>query len=96
MDEVVAPDVIAIRRPEPNARAVFKPETSLLQLFLRNLQPLSPPQPLDPAVADPPARVPQQSRNAAASRASAPPGQFGHLRHKPVFVFSAAWLMSLR
>ena len=68
-DEVVRPHVIAMLRPEPEARAISQPKPAALELFGRNLQPLSSPDPLDPLVIDdPPRRRPlaeRQLRNEA-------------------------------
>jgi hypothetical protein len=59
-DEVVAPHVIAVLRPEPDARTVGEPKTPSFCLFVGNLQALAPPDPLDPLVVDEPARLTQQ------------------------------------
>ena len=55
MDEVNAPDVVRMLRPQPNDRAVLviEPFTSLVAI--RQLQTFFPPQPLDLLVIDDPA-----------------------------------------
>ena len=63
-DEVVAPDVIAALRTQTYARAVIQPETAARLLLLRNLKPLTAPDPLDAILADLPTRSLQQRRNA--------------------------------
>src|SRR5215211_931895 len=52
LDEVVGPDVIAVLGPEADARSIRQPEPSSFGLLLGNLQPLTPPDPLDPLVVD--------------------------------------------
>lgn len=37
-DKIVAPDVILVRWPQPNARAIGEPKSGSLGLLLRNLQ----------------------------------------------------------
>jgi hypothetical protein len=56
LDEVVGPDMIAILRPQPNARSVGQPEPAALGLLMGDLQPLALPDTLDPLVVDDPAR----------------------------------------
>ena len=41
LDKVVGPDVIALLRPQPNARSVGQPEPAALGLLMGNLQPLT-------------------------------------------------------
>jgi hypothetical protein len=40
LDKVVGPDMIALLRPQPNARSVGQPEPAALGLLMGNLQPL--------------------------------------------------------
>src|SRR5262249_55130870 len=49
--EVVAPHVIATRRPQPHTRAVVEPQPPARTLLLRHLQPFPPPDPLHPVLA---------------------------------------------
>jgi hypothetical protein len=65
LDEVVGPDLVRALRPEPHARAVAQPQARTLGLLLRDLQPLAPPDPLDPLRVHPPARPPQQGGDPA-------------------------------
>ena len=60
LDEVVGPDMIALLRPQPDARSVGQPEPAALGLLMRDLQPLALPDTLDPLVVDCPARLAQQ------------------------------------
>jgi hypothetical protein len=45
--EVVAPDVIPARSPEPDAGTVVQPQVTAFSLFLRHFQSFPPPQSLD-------------------------------------------------
>jgi hypothetical protein len=56
LDKVVGPDVIAVLRPQPDARSVGQPEPASFGLFIGDLQPLASPDALDPLVVDYPAR----------------------------------------
>src|SRR5256885_211012 len=60
LDKVVGPDMIALLRPQPNARSVGQPEPAALGLLMGKLQPLTLPDTLDPLVVDCPARLAQQ------------------------------------
>ena len=51
---------MAPARPETDARPVVQPKPSAFRLFLGHLQPLAPPDALDPLVVDVPALGPQQ------------------------------------
>ena len=86
-DEVVRPHVIAMFRPEPDARAISQPKPAALGLFGGNLQPLSSPDPLDPLVVDDPSRRrPQQLRDLAVAVAAVLPGQFDDIGDQPLLV----------
>src|SRR5215510_11318454 len=50
LDKVVGPDVIAVLRPQPDARSVGQPEPAALGLFIGDLQPLASPDAFDPLV----------------------------------------------
>ena len=95
MDKVVAPDMVAVLRPEADAGSVVQPEPCLLRLFRWHLQPLPFPQPFDTAIADLPACVSQQCSNTAVAVAAVLPGQLDHVGHKPILVFPASWLISV-
>ena len=90
MDEVVGPDVIRPLGTQPDAGAVIEPETASLRLFLGHLQPLAPPQALDPLVVDLPAGVAQQGRDPPVTVAAVLAGQFDHVRDQAVFVVAPA------
>ena len=96
-DEVVRPHVIAMLRPEPEARAISQPKPAALGLFGGNLQPLSPPDPLDALVVDDPAsRRPQQLRDLAIAVAAVLPGQFDDIGREPFLVISTLRCLALR
>ena len=60
LDKVIGPDMIALLRPQPDARSVGQPEPAPLGLLMGDLQPLALPDTLDPLVVDCPARLAQQ------------------------------------
>jgi hypothetical protein len=93
--EVVGPDVIAMLRPQADTRSVIEPQSSAFWLLLRNLQPLAPPDPLDPLVIDEPARVPQQRRDLAVAIAAIKTGEFNDVGRQPLFVFMAPRSLAL-
>ena len=75
---------LASLRPQPDAGPVRKPQMPAARLFVRNLQPLPPPDRLDPLVIDAPAGLPQQGRDPAVAIAAIAPGQLddvGGQRH---------------
>src|SRR5262245_29692966 len=63
-EEVIGPDMIALLRPQPDARTVGQPEPAALGLLMGDLQPLT----LDPLVVDCPARLAQQFGDLAAMK----------------------------
>src|SRR5262249_14392145 len=65
LDKIVGPDMIAVLRPQPNARSVGQPEPAALGLLMGNLQPLTLPDTLDPLVVNCPARLAQELGNVA-------------------------------
>ena len=65
MHEVIGPYVVGPLGAQPDARTVVQPQTSPLRLFAGHLQPIAPPQALDPLVVDLPAGVAQQGGDPA-------------------------------
>ena len=61
LDEVIGPDMVRPLGAQSHARAVRQPEPATFRLPLWDLQPLAPPDPLDPLVVDHPARVDRSS-----------------------------------
>jgi len=47
-DEVIGPDMVGPRRSQTDTRSVIKPQPAAFRLFLGNLQPLPPPDALNP------------------------------------------------
>ena len=89
MDEVIGPDVVRPLGTQPDAGAVVQPQTVPLRLFLGHLQPLAPPQALDPLVVDLPAGDTQQGRDAPIAVAAILAGQLGHVRNQAILVGTA-------
>ena len=73
-----------------------KPEPAALGLFMGDLQPLAPPDPLDPLVVDQPARLLQQPGDLAIAIAAVLPGQCDGVGSEPLFVFTAPRYLALR
>ena len=97
LDEVVGPHVIAMLGPQPDARAVRQPQPAALGLFGGNLQPLSPPDPLDALVVDDPAgRCSQQLRDLAVAVAAVLPRQFDDVGGQPLLVVTPLGRLALR
>ena len=65
LDEVEAPDVIAMERPQPHAGSIVQPQAAAWLMLLRDLQPLATPDALDPVLAHLPAGCLQQRGDAA-------------------------------
>src|SRR5262249_20134571 len=79
LDKVVGPDMIALLRPQPNARSVGQPEPAALGLLMGNLQPLTLPDTLDPLVVDCPARLAQQRGDLAIAIAAVLAGKLDNI-----------------
>jgi hypothetical protein len=72
--------MIAVFRPQPNARPIIEPEPPLLWLFHWYFQPLSPPQPLHALVIHMPACISQQRRDPTVAISAILTGQLNHIR----------------
>ena len=70
LHKVEAPDVIAMERPQPHAGAIVQPQPASRPMLLRNLEPLTTPDPLNPVFPHLPARCLQQRGDAAIAVAS--------------------------
>jgi len=90
LDEVVGPDMIALLRPQPNARSVGQPEPAALGLLRWDLQPLASPDTLDPLVVDYPARLPQQFGDLAIAVAAVLPGKLDNIGRETLLVVTTA------
>src|SRR6516165_6191471 len=82
LDKVVGPDMIAVLRPQPNARSVGQPEPAALGLLMGNLQPLTLPDTLDPLVVDYPARLAQELGDLAIAIAAVLPAKLDNIGFK--------------
>src|SRR5256714_11546717 len=90
LDKVVGPDMIAVLRPQPNARSVGQPEPAALGLLMGNLQPLTLPDPLDPLVVDDPARLEQELGDLAIAIAAVLPGKLDNIGGETLLIVTAA------
>jgi len=85
--------MIALLRPQPDARSVGQPEASALG---RNLQPLTLPDPLDPLVVDDPARLAQELGNLAIAIAAIVLGKLDNIGRQTLLVLTTARDLALR
>ena len=90
LDKVVGPDMIAVLRPQPNARSVGQPEPAALGLLVGNLQPLTLPDTLDPLVVDDPARLAQELGDLAIAIAAVLPGKLDNIGCETLLVVTTA------
>src|ERR1700747_2204158 len=79
LDEVIGPDMIALLRPQPDARSVGQPEPAALGLLMGDLQPLALPDTLNPLVVDCPARLTQQFGDLAIAITAVLPGKLDNI-----------------
>ena len=86
--------MIALLRPQPNARSVGQPETAALGLLMGNLEPLTLPDTLDPLVVDCPAR--QQRGDLAIAVAAVLPGKLDNIGGETPLVVTTARDLALR
>jgi hypothetical protein len=90
--------MIALLRPQPNARSVGQPEPAALGLLMGDLQPLTLPDTLDPLVVDCPARLAQQRGDLAIAIAAVVPntinkqGWCERVKELGTKAFSWGWL----
>src|SRR5262249_39362123 len=96
LDKVVGPDMIALLRPQPNARSVGQPEPAALGLLMGNLEPLTLPDTLDPLVVDCPARPAQQRGDLAIAIAAVLPGKLDNIGGETLLVLTTARDLALR
>ena len=96
LDKIVGPDVITVLRPQPDARSVGQPEPGSFGLFIGDLQPLAPPDALDPLVVDYPARLAQQFGDLAIAMAAVLLGKLDNIGSETLLVLTAARDLALR
>jgi hypothetical protein len=87
--------MIAVLRPQPDARSVGQPEPAALGLLMGNLQPLTLPDTLDPVV-DYPARLAQQRCDLALAVAAVLLGKLDSIGGETLLVLTAARDLALR
>ena len=85
--------MIALLRPQPNARSVGQPEPAALGLLMGNLQPLTLPDTLDPLVVDCPARLARRPCDSLSGRSA---GQARYIGCETVLVVTTARDLALR
>ena len=90
LDEVVGPDVIAVLRPQSDARSVRQPKPAPLGLLKGDLQPLASPDALDPLVVDCPASLAQQFGDLAIAIAAVLPGKLDNVGRETLLVVTTA------
>ena len=93
--EVVAPDVIPVRSPEPDAGTVVQPQPTTFWLFLRHFQSFPPPQSLDSFVIHSPALSAKQRGDSRIAIAAVLGRQFSHAPHQAGFIVGYVRLSSL-
>ena len=82
--------MIALLRPQPDARSVGQPEPAALGLLMGDLQPLTLPNTLDPLVVDCPARLAQQLGDLAIAIAAVLPGKLDNIGAETLPVVTTA------
>ena len=95
-DEVIGPDVIPALGPQSNAGSVRQPKPAALGLLTGDVQPLTPPDPLNPLVVDDPACLFQQPGNLAIAIAAVLSGKLNDIGSEPFFVITAPRHLALR
>jgi hypothetical protein len=95
LDEVVGPDLIWPLRPQPDAGSIRQPQPVPLGLPGRHLQPLPPPDPLDPLAVDLPAGLAQQRRDTAVAVATIAPRQLDDVRGQGGLIVRASCDLAL-
>ena len=88
--------MIALLRPQPDARSVGQPEPAALGLLMRDLQPLASPNTLDPLVVDCPARLAQQFGDLAIAIAAVLPSKLDNIGGETLLVVTTARDLALR
>src|SRR5262249_6085752 len=82
--------MIALLRPQPDARSVVRPEPAALGLLMGDLQPLALPDTLDPLVVDYPARLAQELGDLAIAIAAVLPGKLDNIGGETLLVLTTA------
>ena len=96
LDKIVAPDMIAVLRPQPDAGSVIQPEPASRLLFPGHFQPLATPDPLNAITADLPPRLGQQRRDPTIAITPIPRRQRDNRSGQRIFIGSDDSGVSLR
>jgi len=88
--------MIALLRPQPDARSVGQPEPAALGLLMGDLQPLALPNTLDPLVVDCPARLAQQFGDLAIAITAVLPSKLDNIGGEALLVLTTARDLALR
>ena len=88
--------MIAVLRPQPDARSVGQPQPVSFGLFIGDLQPLASPDALDPLVIDYPARLAQQPCDLAIAIAAVLPGKLDNIGYQTLLVITTVRDLALR
>lgn len=80
---------------QPDARSVIEPETAAFRLLLRHLEPLAPPDTLDPLAVHMPAGIAQQGRHPAIAETAILPGESDDVLGESCFVVRPAGHLAL-
>jgi hypothetical protein len=88
--------MIAVLRPQADARSVCQPEPAALGLLRWDLQPLASPDTLDPLVVDCPAPLAQQRGDLAIAIAAVLPGKLDNIGGETLLVLTTARDLALR
>ena len=94
-DEVVRPDVVPVRRSQPDAGPVIEPEPSPLRLLLWYFEPFTSPDALYPLQADGPTILLKQPVDAPVSISAEPGSQADDRPCQDIFIGSAPWQLAL-
>ena len=87
--------MIALLRPQPDARSVGQPEPAALRLLMGD-QPLASPDALDPLVVDYPARLAQQFGDLAIAIAAVLPSKLDNIGGETLLVVTTTRDLALR
>ena len=94
-DEVIGPDMVGPRRSQTDTRSVIKPQPAAFRLFLGNLQPLPPPDALNPFSVYLPTFGSQQGSDPSLTVSAILAGQAGDRFRQSIFVRSATRYFAL-
>jgi hypothetical protein len=96
LNKIVGPNEVGSLRPQPDAGVIVEPKAAALRLPRRHLQPLLPPNALDPLVVGAPACRPQQGRDPAVAIPAIQFGKADDLVAQRRFVVRPARRLALR